>query len=97
MVVDANPMLSALLGGRAREIFDPREVSVCHCINRCIPTCFLCGYDPWTGIDYDHCKIWIEQRLQFRAGCWMEQAATADGHQAQGGSRDVAVDRRDPF
>jgi hypothetical protein len=49
------------------EVFDPREVSVFHCINRCVRSCFLCGCDPLTGIDYDHRKLWIEQRLQFLA------------------------------
>ena len=50
------------------EVFDPREVSVLHCINRCVRACHLCGYDPLTGSDYDHRKLWIEQRLQFLAG-----------------------------
>ena len=50
------------------EVFDPREVSVLHCINRCVRACHLCGCDPLTGIDYDHRKLWIEQRLQFLAG-----------------------------
>ena len=49
-------------------LFDPAEVSVVHCINRCVRRCFLCGDDPYTGRNYDHRKAWLEQRLAFLAG-----------------------------
>ena len=49
------------------EQFDPLEVSVFHCINRCVRRCFLCGIDPLTGIDYEHRQVWIEKRLEFLA------------------------------
>ena len=47
--------------------FDPHEVSVFHCINRCVRRCFLCGVDPLTGEDFEHRKVWIEKRLEFLA------------------------------
>jgi len=47
--------------------FDPYEVSVFHCINRCVRRCFLCGVDPLTGEDFEHRKAWIEKRLEFLA------------------------------
>ena len=50
------------------EQFDPHEVSVFHCINRCVRRCFLCGTDPLTGSNYEHRKDWIEERLEFLAG-----------------------------
>ncbi len=52
------------------EVFNPREVSVMHCINRCVRRCFLCGVDSLTGQDYEHRKAWLEDRLQFLAGCF---------------------------
>ena len=50
------------------DVFDPAEVSVFHCINRCVRRCFLCGLDPLTGVNYDHRKAWLEDRLRFLAG-----------------------------
>ena len=50
------------------DLFDPAEVSVFHCINRCVRRCFFCGDDPLTGINYDHRKAWLEERLRFLAG-----------------------------
>ena len=50
------------------DLFDPAEVSVVHCINRCVRRCFLCGDDPHTGANYDHRKAWLERRLAFLAG-----------------------------
>jgi REP element-mobilizing transposase RayT len=50
------------------DLFDPAEVSVVHCINRCVRRCFLCGCDPLTGQNYEHRKAWLEERLAFLAG-----------------------------
>ena len=50
------------------EVFDPAEVSVFHCINRCVRRCFLCGHDPLTGQNFDHRKAWLEARLERLAG-----------------------------
>jgi hypothetical protein len=50
------------------DLFDPAEVSVVHCINRCVRRCFLCGEDPYTRRNYDHRKQWLERRLAFLAG-----------------------------
>jgi hypothetical protein len=49
------------------DVFDPLVVSVFHCINRCVRRCFLCGQDPLTGKNYDHRKVWLEERLRFLA------------------------------
>lgn len=49
------------------DVFDPHQVSVFHCINRCVRRGFLCGVDPRTGNSYEHRKDWIVQRLAFLA------------------------------
>jgi hypothetical protein len=50
------------------EVFHPREVSVFHCLNRCVRRCFLCGQDAVSGKDYEYRKAWLEERLAFLAG-----------------------------
>jgi len=52
------------------DVFDPLEVSVLHCIHRCVRRCFLCGHDAISGNNYDHRKRWLERRLRLLAGCF---------------------------
>lgn len=52
------------------EVFDPREVSVFHCINALVRRCFLSGPDSFTGRAHEYRKGWIEERLRFSAGCF---------------------------
>jgi hypothetical protein len=49
-------------------VFDPTEVGVYHCINRCVRRAFLCGTDSLTGKCFDHRKEWIQKRMAFLAG-----------------------------
>lgn len=51
-----------------REVFDPQEVSVMHCINRAVRRAMLCGVDHYSGKSYEHRRDWVKQRLIFLAG-----------------------------
>ena len=52
------------------DVFDPAEVSVFHCVNRCVRRCFLCGHDAVSGKNYEHRKAWLEERFRFLASCF---------------------------
>lgn len=49
-------------------VFDPSEVGIYHCVNRCVRRAFLCGTDQVSGRCFDHRKEWIQRRLEFLAG-----------------------------
>jgi REP element-mobilizing transposase RayT len=44
-------------------VFEPHEVGVYHCINRCVRRSMLCGWDPFTQRSYEHRKGWLQHRL----------------------------------
>jgi REP element-mobilizing transposase RayT len=50
-----------------RDVFDPMEVSVVHCIQRAVRRVMLCGLDPYSGKSFEHRREWIRQRLIFLA------------------------------
>jgi REP element-mobilizing transposase RayT len=49
-------------------LFDPAEVGVYHCVNRCVRRAFLCGTDAQTGKCYEHRKGALQSRLEHLAG-----------------------------
>jgi REP element-mobilizing transposase RayT len=53
---------------RRRFLIDPADISVYHCINRCVRRSFLCGSDQASGKNYEHRKQWIQDRMHFLAG-----------------------------
>ncbi len=46
------------------EVFSSGEVAIVHVIGRVVRRCFLFGDDPVTGRNFDHRKLWIEERLE---------------------------------
>ena len=51
-----------------RDLIEPAEVGVYHCVQRVVRRAWLCGQDPVTGKNFDHRKVWIQERLAFLAG-----------------------------
>ena len=51
-------------GGTRAEVFDPHEVGVYHCWNRCVRRVWLCGVDKLTGKNYNYRRRWIKKRLR---------------------------------
>lgn len=46
------------------EVFAPDEIAIVHVMNRVVRRCFLLGNDEFTGKNYDHRKVWVEDQLQ---------------------------------
>ena len=45
------------------EVFSPEIVATVHVVARVVRRCFLLGTDSFTGKNYDHRKVWIEEQL----------------------------------
>ena len=50
------------------QIVDKSVPGLYHCVSRCVRRAFLCGQDNYSGINYDHRKKWVEDRIEFLAG-----------------------------
>ena len=48
-----------------KDIVKQEEISTYHLYNRCVRKAFLCGIDKDTGIDYEHRRSWIFDRVKF--------------------------------
>ena len=51
-----------------KEVLRDDEVTIDHCINRCVRPAFLCGRDPLTGQSFEHRREWLRARLELLAG-----------------------------
>lgn len=55
----------------ARSVFVSDSTSgAYHCVSRCVRRAWLCGVDPYSGMDYSYRKLYVEQRLQVVAACF---------------------------
>ncbi len=52
------------------ETIAPDEINIVHCINRTVRGCFLFGDDSFTGKNFAHRKVWIEEMLKLFAACF---------------------------
>jgi hypothetical protein len=57
-----------LLEESAGRAIDQAEVGVYHCVQMPVRRAWLCGQDSLTGQNFDHRKVWIQERLEFLAG-----------------------------
>ena len=48
-----------------KTLIDDSEVTLLHCVSRCVRRAFLCGEDPYSGKNFDHRKDWVRDRLEF--------------------------------
>ena len=46
------------------EVFDPKEVCIVHCVQRCVRRAFLTGFDKESGKDYQYRREWIRERME---------------------------------
>jgi len=46
------------------ETFARDEIAVVHLMNRTVRRCFLLGNDQFTGKNYDHRKVWMDEELK---------------------------------
>ena len=44
------------------------ETGVYHCVSRCVWRAFLCGWDPYSGRNYEHRKGWVRRRVRELSG-----------------------------
>ena len=51
-----------------RDLIEPAEVGVYHCVQRAVRRAWLRGQDPVNGKNFDYCNVWIRERLAFLAG-----------------------------
>ena len=49
------------------EVFAANEIAIVHVMNRTVRRCFLLGDDPFSGKNFDHRKVWLDEQLIHQA------------------------------
>ena len=49
------------------EVYDPAEVAIVHCVQRCVRRAYLAGSDPISGRNFEFRREWIRRRLELLA------------------------------
>ncbi|MEI6541662.1 MAG: hypothetical protein WCO86_19385, partial [Planctomycetota bacterium] len=49
------------------EVFAADEIAIVHVMNRTVRRCFLLGDDPFSGKNFDHRKVWLDEQLMHQA------------------------------
>ena len=49
------------------EVFAADEIAIVHVMNRTVRRCFLLGDDPFSGKNFDHRKLWLDEQLIHQA------------------------------
>ena len=60
-----------------KTLIDDSEVTLLHCVSRCVWRAFLCGEDPYSGKNFDHRKDWVRDRLEFPTTVFGFEGSTA--------------------
>ena len=56
---------------QARSLLIPNGMSgTYHCVQRCVRRAFLCGIDHYTGQNFEHRKVWVEERIALVSSCF---------------------------
>ena len=58
-------------GHARKDIVREGEIGVYHTWSRCVQRAFLCGYDPVTGQDFEHRRLWIKTLLEYQASVFV--------------------------
>jgi len=53
-----------------RELIDESVPGFYNITTRCVRRAFLCGWDAYSGTDYEHRRAWIRERLRFLIGAF---------------------------
>ena len=51
-----------------RTVVLENEPGIYHCVSRCVRRAFLCGFDSYSGSDYEHRKSWVRNRVRELSG-----------------------------